>query len=160
MIRFSKTQTAMLLTCSLLALSTVATAQELARGEREVVGYVGGIADGGGAGTFGGGYGYAYRPRWLFIGELGFVGGDGGGFELGGNAHYLFPLRSNPTFTPYALVGIGVIHSGGTEGGVNFGGGARWKAGKNWGIRPEIKFLAGNHFATRFTAGIYYQFGK
>jgi len=164
---FRIVRAATLPTLVLLTLCSAAAAQELTEGSREVVGYVGGIERDGGAFTLGGGYGYALRPRWLVIGELGFVNGDGlHGVEFGANAHYLFPLSNYPKVTPYGLVGLGIAHvgcdgcNGVTAGGINFGGGARWQVGKNWGIRPEIKFLAGNHFYTRFTAGVYYQFGK
>jgi hypothetical protein len=178
---YKKIRTATLLTVALLALSSVATAQEFKEGATEAVAYLGGIDGGGGHFTIGGGYSYAPHTRWQIIGELGYVAGGGNGIigisvngvEFGGNVHYLFPLTAYPKFTPYALGGIGIIHYsvscgvlgdcgsfGATTGGVNFGGGARWQVGNNWGVRPEIKFLAGNHFATRFSAGVYYQFGK
>ncbi len=90
-----KIRAATLPTLVLLTLCSAAAGQELTEGSREVVGYVGGIERDGGAFTLGGGYGYALRPRWLVIGELGFVNGDGlHGVEFGANAHYLFPLSN------------------------------------------------------------------
>ena len=167
MFKFGKVYGATLLTLVLLTLCSRAAAQELNEGSREAVGYIGGLERNGGAFTLGAGYGYALRRRWLVIGELGFVSGGGAhGVEFGANAHYLFPLRDYPKVTPYGLVGLGILHFGcdgcgsATTGGINFGGGARWQTGTNWGIRPEIKFLAGNHFYTRFSAGVYYEFGK
>ncbi|MEI9813972.1 MAG: hypothetical protein WDO18_15600 [Acidobacteriota bacterium] len=58
------------------------------------------------------------------------------------NAHFLFPLRAYPRFTPYILGGLGILRGGSnTDAGLNLGGGARWSVGKDWGLRPEIKFL-------------------
>lgn len=149
-------------------------AQELDEGTPEVVGFAGVITDGG-DGIFGAGFGSAVRPRWLVIGELAWIpiensAADGVEFNL--NAHYLFPLRDYPRFTPYLLGGLGFMHvsSGGggrlgrgggdTDVGLNLGGGARWQAGRNWGLRPEIKFFISDGSYTRLSVGIYYQFGR
>jgi hypothetical protein len=177
---FRKIRKATLPTLILLGCSSLAAAQELKQGSSEAFGYIGGIAYGGGAFTMGGGYSYAIRPLWLLNADLGFVtGGDNGlgalgftshGVGFGADVNYLFPLTAYPKFTPFVLGGFGIVHYsiscngclavGGTAGGIAFGGGGRWQLGSNWGLRPEIRFLAGNGFATEFTGGVYYQFGK
>lgn len=45
---------------------------------------------------------------------------------------------------------------------VNAGTGFRYYAGKNWGIRPEFKFIkyTDGVSSVRFAAGLFYQFGK
>jgi hypothetical protein len=169
---FKKVCGAALLALVLLAFSSsAASAQEFKQGDREVSGYVGGIFRSGSLFVVGGGYGYALRPRWQILGEFGFAGRSNvHGFDLHGDVAYLFPLKAYPKFTPYAIGGFGVVHTAvncfgladcsGTAAGVDFGGGARVQVGKNWGLKPEVKFLAGNHFGTRITGNVYYQFGK
>jgi hypothetical protein len=168
---FRKVCGATLLALVLVTFSSTASAQEFKEGDREVIGYVGGLLRSGSLFVVGGGYGYALRPRLQILGEFGFAGRSNvHGFDLHGDVAYLFPLQPYPKFTPYIIGGVGIVHEavdcGGfpgcsaTTGGVDFGGGARWQVGKNWGIRPEVKFLAGNHFFTRLTGGIYYEFGK
>ena len=161
---FKKLLAPALVALTLIAATGIATAEDFSKGQTEAVGYVGGMTDNFG-GTVGAGLGYAVSSRAQVIGELGWISASGlHGFEFGGNVHYLFPLRNSPKFTPYALVGIGIVHvgsnSGVTRGGLNLGAGARWQTGKNWGIRPEIKFFLSNHTYARFSGGIYYQFGK
>jgi opacity protein-like surface antigen len=183
---------AVFLALGMFAFSGVLSAEELDKGASEALGYVGGLSGGGGT-TFGAGYARVVNSRLLVIGEVGYMtlgggygayqnilGGssvDASGIEFGANAHYLFPLKSNSKFTPYALGGLGVIHTsvsvnvnvsgqsfGGTGGntnvGLNIGGGARWQAGKNWGVRPELKFFLSSNTLTRGSIGLYYQFGK
>jgi hypothetical protein len=166
---FRKVRGATLLTLGLLVLSSGAAAQDIKQGDSEVVGYAGGIWSGS-AFVVGGGYGYGIRPHLQLLGEFGFVTRSGvHGFEFHGDVAYTFPLKPYPKFTPYALAGFGLGHQscnflgincGATTAGFDFGGGARWQVGKNWGIRPEVKFLAGNHFGTRLSGGVYYEFGK
>jgi hypothetical protein len=116
-----------------------------------------------GNGTIGGGLAKAINTRWQVIGEIAYVHSHAA--EFGVNGHYVFPLRDHPKFTPYALVGLGVLHSGGarnsdTTFGANLGGGLRWQTGSNWGIRPELKMLVGDGVHGRFIVGLYYNFGK
>jgi opacity protein-like surface antigen len=170
-----------------LAGASTATAQQLASGQAEAVGFGGGVTDGGGL-TVGGGIHYAYDSRWLFAGELGYLTG-GNDFEtvLPGvgvdfeskaisvdlNAHYLFPQSTNHAFTPYLLVGLGVLRASAsttvfgvstsasdTEAGLNIGGGTRWQGGANWGVRPEVKVFVAENSSVRFSVGLYYQFGS
>jgi hypothetical protein len=164
--RFKKFCQLALPALALMTFCNIASAQEFTQGDKEAVFYGGGIFSGN-LGTFGGGFGYAVRPQIEVLGELGFVFHSHGvrGFELHGDVAYLFPLKPYPKFTPYVIGGIGIFHTGvdgisGTTGGVDLGGGARMGIGKNWGIRPEVKFTAGNHFDTRISGGIYYDFGK
>lgn len=167
--------------------ASTATAQQLASGQAEAVGFGGGITDGGGL-TFGGGIHYAYDSRWLFAGELGYLAGgndfagvvQGVGVDIESkaisvdlNAHYLFPQSSNHAFTPYLLAGLGILRASAsttvfgvstsvsdTEAGLNIGGGARWQGGVNWGVRPEVKVFVADNSSVRFSVGLYYQFGR
>jgi outer membrane protein X len=147
-----------------VGLSSVAVAQQVAKGQTEVLGFLGGITDGGGA-TLGGGLQYGVQRRWLLSGELGWASGGKNSslFTVDANVHYLIPLKSNPKFTPYLLGGLGIIHGtngGDTDAGLNLGGGARWEVGRDWGLRPEIKFLVADNTSARFTIGIYKSFGR
>ena len=136
---------ALVLACS----CGTASAQELNKGDVEVMGFIGGVTDWGGA-TFGGGVHYAFSPRLLLAIEAGYLTGseefsgfgvdvDSHGFSFDVNGHYLFPLMNTPKFTPYVLAGIGYVRAkasasvGGTtvestasDTGLNIGVGARW----------------------------------
>jgi hypothetical protein len=147
-----------------VGLSSIAVAEEVEKGQTEVLGFIGGITDDGGA-TLGGGIQYGIQPRWLFSGELGWAsaGRATNAFTVDANVHYLFPLKQNPKLTPYLLGGIGIYsltNNGGTHAGLNLGGGARWAVGRDWGLRPEIKFLVRDNTSARFSIGIYKSFGK
>jgi len=169
--------------------TSTASAQQLAPGQIEGAVFVGGVTDGGGL-TIGGGIHYAYNTRWLFVGELGFLtGGDdfvapvpgvGVGIESSAisvdlDALYLFPQSANQGFTPYLLAGLGFLRASATttvtvfgtttgisdvEAGLNIGGGARFKVGPNWGLRPELKVFVSDNSSVRFSVGLYYQFGR
>jgi len=138
----------------------------MARAERLDTGAVEGVVFAGssaGNGTIGGGLAKALNTRWLLIGEAAYVHRNAA--EFGVNGHYVFPLSDYPKVTPYALVGFGVLHSGGgrnsnTSFGANLGGGVRWQTGRNWGIRPELKMLVGDGVEGRFIVGLYYNFGR
>lgn len=147
-----------------VGLSSVAVAEEVEKGQTEVLGFVGGITDNGGA-TFGGGVQYGIQPRWLLSPEIGWGSGSAGFnlFTVDVNVHYLFPLKNNAKLTPYLLGGLGIIkatNGGGTDAGLNLGGGARWAVGRDWGLRPEIKFLVADNTSARFSIGIYKTFGR
>jgi hypothetical protein len=149
------------------ALSVPAAAQTVSEGQNEILGFVGVVSKGGGA-TVGGGIQHGIRNRWILSGELGYLAGNGSPFRGGdgnhgvsidANAHFLIPLRSAPEFTPYVLGGLGVLIGGSdAAAGLNLGGGARWQIGRDWGLRPELKFLIGDGTTTRFTLGIYKRF--
>jgi hypothetical protein len=146
-----------------VGLSSVAVAEEVGKGQTEVLGFVGGITDGGGA-TLGGGLQYGIQRRWLFAGELGWAAGGRNSslFTVDANVHYLFPLK-NAKVTPYLLGGLGIVNStngGGTDAGLNLGGGARLAVGRDWGLRPEIKFLLAGDTSARISIGIYKTFGR
>jgi hypothetical protein len=148
-------------------LSFPLAAETVENGQNEILGFFGAVSGGGGA-TVGGGIQHGIRSRWLFSGELAYItghgdlfrgGGSSGGFSVDANAHFLIPLRDAPEFTPYVLAGVGILHgNSNTRGGVNLGGGARWAIGRDWGLRPELKFLIGDGTSTRFTIGIYKRF--
>ena len=163
----------------LLAFSCgTAYAQEVSKGDVEVMGFVGGVTDGGGA-TFGGGVHYAFSPRVLLAVEAGYLTGsedfsgfgvdvDSHGFSFDVNLHYLFPQMNTPKFTPYVLGGIGylrasasatvagsTIDASASDTGLNIGGGARWQVGSRWGLKPEIKVLIADNSSVRFAVGIY-----
>jgi opacity protein-like surface antigen len=166
---------------------STADAQQLAAGQTEGLAFVGGVTDGGGF-TAGGGLHYAFDSRLLFVGELGYLTG-GNDFEgvfqgigvtaessalsVDLNAHYLFPQSNNRALTPYLLGGIGFLRASAsttvlgvstsvsdTAVGLNIGAGARWQAGLNWGVRPELKVFVDNNSSVRFSVGLYYQFGR
>ena len=171
----------------LLGGARTVTAQQLAPGQAEGVGFVGGVTDGGGL-TLGGGLHYVYDPRWLFVGELGYLAGgndfvgviqgvgvgvESSAFSVDLNAHYLFPQSTKEALTPYLLVGLGILHASAsttvlgtstsvsdTEAGLNIGAGARWQGGVNWGVRPELKVFVSDNSSVRFSVGLYYQFGR
>ena len=65
-----------------------AYAQEVSKGDVEVMGFVGGVTDGGGA-TFGGGVHYAFSPRLLLAVEAGYLTGseDFSGFGVDVDSH-------------------------------------------------------------------------
>jgi hypothetical protein len=164
-----------------------ATAQQLAPGQAEGAAFVGGVTDGGGF-TFGGGIHYVYDARWLFVGELGYltggddfqapvpgvsVGVESSAISVDLNAHYLLPQSANEGLTPYLLVGLGFLRASATttvfgtttslsdtDAGLNIGAGARWQAGLNWGVRPELKVFVSDNSSVRFSVGLYYQFGR
>ncbi|MGH9242342.1 MAG: outer membrane protein [Vicinamibacterales bacterium] len=165
---------AFVLACS----SGAAYAQEVSKGDVEVMGFAGGVTDGGGA-TFGGGVHYAFSPRLLLAVEAGYLTGsddfsgfgvdvDSHGFSFDVNLHYLFPQRNTPKFTPYVLGGIGYLRASASatvagttfdesasDTGLNIGGGARWQVGSRWGLKPEIKVLIADNSSVRFAVGIY-----
>jgi hypothetical protein len=147
-----------------IGLSSVAVAQQVEKGQTEVLGYVGGITNNGGA-ALGGGLQYGFQKHLLASGELGFATGSTGYnlFTFDANAHILLPLKAYPKVTPYGLVGLGFIKAtnGGThDTGLNLGGGARWEVGRDWGVRPEIKVLIADNTSVRFSIGVYKSFGK
>jgi opacity protein-like surface antigen len=165
-----------------LALAGRAGAQDVTPGQTEVLGFVGGVSDGGGA-TFGGGVHYAFTSHVLLALEVGYLTGgenfsgpgvdvDSHGLSVDGNLHYLLP-SSNPKFTPYILAGIGYVRAtasatalgssysvSGSDTGVNLGVGGRWRGGSNWGVRPELKLLIADNTSVRFSVAVYREFGK
>jgi opacity protein-like surface antigen len=163
---------------------TAGLAEDVEKGQTEVLGLVGVYSDGGG-GVFGGGIQYGIKSRWLFAGEFGYLTGgedvklpgvkyDSSIWAIDGNVHYLFPLKNNEKLTPYALGGLGIFRSSGssqvtglpkisasdTDFGVNIGGGVRYAVGTNWGVRPELKIFLSNNTNVRYSLGVYYRFGK
>ncbi len=143
-----------------LALASCGYAERLDPESVEGVVFAGASA---GHGTIGGGLAKALNTRWLLIGEAAYLHSNSA--EFGVNGHFLFPLREYPKVTPYGLVGVGVLHSGGgrdsdTSFGANLGAGLRWQTGRHWGIRPELKMLVGDGVHGRFIVGLYYNFGK
>lgn len=155
-----------------------ASAEELEKDQREVVGFAGSYSKDGDA-TFGAGIQRALGRRDLLSLELGLATRINPSTSEGrvvsqyvtadANVHVLRPLKSKKKFTPYALVGLGIWGGatactvGGirrqTSGGFiayNLGGGARIQAGKDWGLRPEVKFsLFYDTRTVRITLGIY-----
>lgn len=170
-----------------VGVSTVESGQEVTTGQTEAVGFVGGVTDGGGV-ALGGGMHYAFNPRWLFDGELAYLTGGndvqgvvrGFGVDISSkavsvdlNAHYLFPQSTNQKVTPYVLGGLGFLRVSAsttifgvrssvsdTAVGLNIGAGARWQAGRRWGVRPEMKVFVADNSSVRFSTGLYYQFGR
>ncbi len=143
----------------------------------EVSAFGGGTTFTGGGGSathglFGGSGGIMAHERTLLFGEYSaipisvlsksyFLSNFGGGID------YSFKDRGASKVVPYALVAAGGTHSsfGGASGyyfGV--GGGARMYAGKNWGVKPEVRYqrYGGNGSANAFTytVGVFFQFGQ
>ena len=148
-------------TLSLVFIATILAApmmraEDVGEGQREVLGFIGGVTDGGGT-TLGGGLQLGIRSRWLFSGEVGWIdaGRNNNALSVDANVHYLFPLRNYSRIAPYILGGLGVIDS---SAGLNLGGGLRWKVGSDWGIRPEVKILIKGDTAARISIGIYKRF--
>lgn len=150
--------------------------EHLGKGTSEVTGF-GGIADS--QGTFGGAYGRAITDRIFVFGEGSYITGDStnvAGFSASGSAmnfhggvHYSFRNRSK--LVPYGAAGLGITRmSASASGGglsisgsnssllFNFGGGARYYVGRNWGIRPELMVFAGDGSYVRAGAGLFFQF--
>ena len=105
--------------------------------------------------------------------------------NYGGGVDYSFG-SSGSRFRPYVLAGVGVGHfyATGSGGGASvslgitnqfyeaFGGGVRMYLGKQWGLKPEVRYqhynssnssliggtVAGSS-AVQYTVGVFYQFG-
>ncbi|MEQ1758916.1 MAG: outer membrane beta-barrel protein [Vicinamibacterales bacterium] len=159
------------LAASLLVFGLQGQAQaQVSESTVEAVGFVGAVTDNLGT-TFGGGMHFGSR-RLIFSAEVGYLtleGQDTSGLSIDLDANYLFPLANRPKLTPYILGGLGILRFNvsvpgddisDTDTGLNLGGGLRYQAGANWGIRPEVKFLVHDDTATRFTIGVYYSFGN
>ena len=164
----------------LLGASAGAFAEGLTVGQAEVLGFGGGVSNGGG-GTFGGGVQFAINPRLLLAGEFGYLtgGSDFHGFgvdvdfhalSVDANARYLIGARDS--IAPYVLGGLGLLRASGTVSGpgvqvgasdsaigLNIGGGIRWQAGAHWGVQPELKLFVRDGSNVRLSTAVYYQFG-
>jgi opacity protein-like surface antigen len=158
------------------------SAQQVTAGGTDLLGFVGGVSDGGGT-TFGGGVQFAVHPRWIVATEAGYLTGgqDYQGFgvdfdlhaiSIDANAHYLFPLSDTSRFTPYVLGGVGFLRASASVSaagfsedasssttGLNIGGGALWRANDTWAVRPELKILVADGSNVRFSAALCYRFG-
>lgn len=168
---------ALVVLCALCFLGVVGFAQE--PGSGEVSGF-GGIlhvnsykgADGITGGAFGFSGGYFWTKNVLLQAELGVghvskdrVGSTSETFAFGPLIQ--FPLKNNEKFAPFVRVDIDIVHGsvlnvGQTKPGFGFGGGIRCLAGKNWGVRPEFRFVKASDTPSFlvFDAGLYYDFGK
>jgi len=158
----------------------VASAEELARGQREILGFAGrysydlGITAGGGI--------QEGLARWLLLAaEIGVGAGydktsalglrtQTSIFTIDTNAHFVFPRKKYSNFTPYALAGVSVFNirsafsvkgqhimkTSDSIGGFNWGVGSRLALGKTWGLRPEARVsrVEGTH-VLRITVAIY-----
>lgn len=105
--------------------------------------------------------------------------------NYGGGVDYSFGSSSS-RFRPYVLAGIGVGHfyATGSGGGTSvslgltnqfytaFGGGLRMYLGKQWGLKPEVRYqryfssessliggAVGGSNVVQYTVGVFYQFG-
>ena len=165
--RFRRGLRAGLVLALLAFAASTASAEEIQKGRKEVLGYVGWNSNNQG-GVYGGGLQVGIARRWLFAGEFGYlpVNRYSHGEEYNFNVHYLFPLKRED-FTPYVLGGLGFQHfssdvsrfsTGSTHAGLNIGGGARWKLGRNWGLRPELKIFLSKYTSARYSIGLFYQF--
>jgi len=172
-----------------LLLATAGYGQEMEKGQVEAAGLAGIVAGIGTHGTIGGSIGAVVRDRIFAYGELSYIPGGGGGFQVPGfsaessakainfnaGAHYLF--SRNNSIVPYAGAGIGILRStfstSTTVGGVttsgdfsntdfyfNFGGGFRYSFNDRWGVRPELMVFAGSEVFVRIGAGVYYHFPR
>lgn len=165
--RFSQGLRAGLVLAMLAFTASNVSAEQIQKGRKEALGFVGWQSNNQGK-VFGGGLQIGIASRWLFAGEFGYmpVNSYVNGQTYNFNVHYMFPLE-HENFTPYVLGGLGFQHftatfgrasNGTTHAGVNIGGGARWKLGRNWGLRPELKVFLSNNTNARYSIGFFYQF--
>ena len=171
-----------------LVMSAASYAQEPTVEANAQFGIVSGI---GTHGSFGGGVAVPLRPRVLGYGEFSYIplGGASSsvpslGLQSGGSARaynfnfggqYEFPKSDD--MTPYAGVGLGVLHASSSYsssfGGMtvtgsgsssnlyfNVGGGLRYYVNERWGLRPELMIFAGSNTYVRFGGGFFYHFGR
>ena len=93
-------------------------------------------------------------------------------YEFGLDFHVHLPVSER--VAPYGIIGGGLLWNMVRErrtgadgsnvlfnwdqvnGGLHTGGGVRYYAGKNWGIRPEVKVIVSKHVYTQITMGIFY----
>jgi hypothetical protein len=168
----------------------------------EVSGFGGAITMNGGVGThatYGGGAAVPLGDNVHVFGEFGIstlaseqvssgsitATGTAKLANYGGGADYSFG-SSGSRFRPYVLAGVGIGHfyaNGSGEGtsvslGITnqfytaLGGGVRMYLGKQWGLKPEVRYqhyyssqsslvggtVAGSS-AVQYTVGVFYQFG-
>jgi hypothetical protein len=117
--------------------------------------------------AFGGGGGYFVMDNLMMQGEIGisYTSSNGNGttgvsFSFG--PEYVFPVK-NDKLKPFVRGDIVIAHAAQiTKPGFGFGGGLRYQAGSNWGLRPEFRFVKPVDMAAYITfgVGIYYSFGK
>ncbi len=103
---------------------------------------------------FGGSYGYNVTPAITVLGEYSYIplGSEGGVSAktqlFGGGARFNFLPATR--FVPYAVVAFGgdryTLSGGGSSESANgwyagFGGGVSCYLGKNWGVRPEFRYV-------------------
>jgi hypothetical protein len=117
-------------------------------------------ATGGGFGFSGG---YFWKSNFLFQGEFNYErvsGANGETYAFG--PEYIFKLK-NDKFNPFLRADFDIVHGGNeTKPGFGLGGGVRVAGGKNWGIRPEFKFVKAVDIPVFevFDGGVYYDFGN
>ncbi len=165
--RFRQGLRAGLVLAMLAFAASTASAEEIERGQKEALGFIGWQSNGQGD-VYGGGVQIGIAPRWLFAGEFGYlpVKSYVNGQTYDFNVHFLFPTHRE-SFTPYVLGGLGFQHfstsfgrfsQGTTHVGLNIGGGVRWKFSEHWGLRPELKIFLSNNTNARYSLGLFYQF--
>jgi hypothetical protein len=176
----------------LLVLSVPARAQVLAH-SGDVAGYagylyvsnidifVGGSPVSANHGLYGANGGYNITPSITVLGEYGYVPlYSGGGTTLktqlyGGGVR--FNLTPDKKIVPYGVVNVGGDKlSASTVGGsvslsgyyFGVGGGASYYVGKNWGVRPEFRYVrpeysfegvSHSYNSVAVTGGFFYQWG-
>ena len=168
----------------LLVMSSPARAQVLAH-SGDVAGYAGyvyisNMGDiSNNHGIYGANGGYNVTPYITVLGEynyvpLGTVLSDTFKTQLyGGGARFNF--TPSKKIVPYAVFNVGgdrlTVSAGGSSASVNgyyfgFGGGASCYLGKNWGVRPEFRYIRteygediGSFNSVAMTGGIFYQWG-
>jgi opacity protein-like surface antigen len=177
--------------CILLVSSSTGRAQVLA-GSGDVSGYGGLVhTEGTNHALFGGSGGWNLVPAVSVFGEYTYVSTNSstcintGGVQhteahpetqvcasasshvqlYGGGARFNF--LTSTKIVPYAVAAFGGgNYSGGGGNGYYFGlgGGASWFLGKNWGIRPEYRYVrledgSVGANSSAITGGVFYQFG-
>jgi len=96
-------------------------------------------------------------------------------YDFGFNFHIRIPVKEH--WAPYALIGPGLlwnlfrqetVDSRGVvvvrdleqvNGALHAGAGLRYYIGKNWGLRPELKFTVSKQTYTQLTLGVFYVTG-
>ncbi len=181
MIGYCKLAPALALSFLLAAGPLAAQDEGLEKGEREATAFIG-ISDG--EFTLGGQFGKAVTEKIFAFGEMSYIPGDSassGGIRVstrlltfGGGAQYNFVdvFKNNKKFVPYAGGGLSLLRASGsvsipgvgssgnsdTRLYLTFGGGLRYYARPNWGIKPDVTVFAGKGSFVRASVGLFYQF--
>jgi hypothetical protein len=144
----------------------------------EVLGYFGGATVSGGVGShpaLGVAVGANTNRVMQLFAQLNYVPTGSGGVsgyivDFGGGLELRFRIPHTKV-APYGLATIGLGHAHASAGNFSasdnsffygLGGGFRYYVGRNWGLRPELRFQKytgqGRGHLALYTVGVFYQF--